>query len=222
MAAQRSKGEPGTLVLVPTELERARLLELGGLERLEPCGFGPIAAAARTSQLLAREDPRRVLLVGIAGSLDPVSMGLGSAHSFATVFLEGVGAGEGELLRPASALGFPHWPGTPDTTLEPIGEELPLAAPVAGCPALLTVCAASTSPAQARERRARFPGALAEDMEGFGVALACALFRKPLAIVRGLSNPAGERDPARWRIADALRAAHELALELLARADWGR
>jgi nucleoside phosphorylase len=48
-------------------------------------------------------------------------------------------------------------------------------------------------------------------MEGFAVALACALFRVPLGIVRGLSNVVGDRDPARWRIPAALAAARELA-----------
>jgi futalosine hydrolase len=58
-------------------------------------------------------------------------------------------------------------------------------------------------------------------MEGFGVALACALARVPLAIVRGISNAAGERDTKRWRIREALAAARETALELLRRPDWG-
>ena len=61
----------------------------------------------------------------------------------------------------------------------------------------------------------RFPGAAAEDMEGFGVALACALHGVPLSIVRGISNAAGQRAPAHWRISPALAAARTLLLELL-------
>jgi nucleoside phosphorylase len=57
-------------------------------------------------------------------------------------------------------------------------------------------------------------------MEGFGVALACALERVPLAIVRGISNLVGDREPARWRIPAALAAARRLGLECLADEAW--
>jgi len=48
---------------------------------------------------------------------------------------------------------------------------------------------------------------IAEDMEGFGVALACRLHCIPLATVRGLSNVAGDRRHAGWEVERALRAA---------------
>ena len=83
---------------------------------------------------------------------------------------------------------------------------------------LLTTCAASDSAAHAASRRARFPDALAEDMEGFAVALACRLAGVPLSIVRGMSNVAGERDPERWRIPAALAAARTRALSWLQQA----
>ena len=57
---------------------------------------------------------------------------------------------------------------------------------------------------------------MAEDMEGFGVALACRLGGVPLGIVRGISNDAGDRDKSRWQIPAALTAAAELALRILA------
>lgn len=56
-------------------------------------------------------------------------------------------------------------------------------------------------------------------MEGFGVALACALHGVPLSIVRGFSNAVGERDPSRWKIPLALGAARALALALCERED---
>jgi futalosine hydrolase len=83
---------------------------------------------------------------------------------------------------------------------------------------LLTVCAASGSAADVAERRRLFPAAVAEDMEGFGVALACRLHGVPCAIIRGISNVAGDRDKARWATAEALAAAAALAHEFLAEA----
>src|SRR6185436_12799914 len=110
---------------------------------------------------LARGRPARVLLVGIAGSYDPARAPLGSATSFGTVGLDGVGVGAGTEFVPASRVGFAQWPGPPA-----IEERLTLAG--GGTGALLTVCAASAVPSEAAARRARWPEALAEDMEGFG------------------------------------------------------
>lgn len=216
-----SLGSP-QLLLVPTEREAARLADLGGFGRglaiQALCGFGPVAAAARSAQLLGRLRPARVLLVGIAGSFDPRAHPVAEATVFTRCALEGVGAGEGEGFRDPPALGFAQWPGGDDEA--PVGCELPLAAPP-GVPEalLLTTCAASGSPEHAARRRERWPAARAEDMEAFGVALACALFGVPLCVVRGLSNEVGDRDSARWRIPAALAAARRRALDVLAR-DW--
>lgn len=206
-------------MLVPTDLERRRLADLGGLGRglaLEHTGgFGAVAAAARSMQLLAALRPARVLLLGIAGSFDPERHPIGSALEFGAVAIDGIGAGEGPRTRGPSALGFPQWPGSGDGRLRAIEERLPLAAP-ADAPLLLTTCAASDGPEHAALRRSRFPTAAAEDMEGFAVALACALAGVPLRIVRGISNEVGLRDPRAWRIPAALGAARELALTILA------
>lgn len=210
-------GSP-TLVLVPTELERRRLLDGGGLGTglalNALCGFGPIAAAARTAELIARLRPRRVLLVGIAGTYDPDRIPVGAAIEFGAVAVEGIGVGEGATAQGPPALGFPQWPGREETGTPSIDDRLPLAA--SGDALLLTTCSASDSPEHVLRRRERFPDALAEDMEGFGVALACALAGTPLDIVRGISNVAGDRDPASWRIPAALLAARELVLQRLA------
>jgi futalosine hydrolase len=119
--------------------------------------------------------------------------------------------GAGASFLPPSRLGFPLLDGA-----QPIDETLPLAR--SGQGELLTVCGASAAPDEARARRARYPEAAAEDMEGFGVALACRLFDVPLTVVRGISNVAGERERGNWRVGAALAAARELALEWLARA----
>lgn len=206
------------LLLVPTALELERLRDQGGYDpasaRVEVCGFGPVAAAARTATLLERHQPQRVLLVGIAGTFDEDRLPVGSATAFGEVALEGVGVGEGARFIAPPALGFPQWPGSIDTTPHPIADRLPLEGPG---PLLLSTCAASDSPTHAAERKERFPDALAEDMEGFAVALACALARVPLSIVRGASNVVGDREASAWRIPSALAAAHELSLEWMAK-----
>jgi len=212
-----------TLVLIPTELELRRFEDQGGLPAglgaIELCGFGPIAAAARTAQILASRKPARVLLIGIAGSYDIEKHPVGTALEFSVVSVDGIGAGEGETAKAPPALGFPQWPGSPCTTPHPILDEITLATDQG--PELLTTCAASDSPEHAALRRKRHPRAAAEDMEGFAVAMACALADIPLRIVRGISNEVGDREPANWRIPLALGAARELATELLqSDSDW--
>ena len=59
-----------------------------------------------------------------------------------------------------------------------------------------------------------FPDAVAEDMEAFGVAMACQMHGVPLEVVRGISNEVGDRDHSQWQIDKALRAAAELVIRL--------
>jgi len=213
-----------TLVLVPTDLER-RLLEpvlaegMRSGDRLDLCGFGPVAAAARTARLVATHAPARVLLVGIAGRLGE-RLALGDAYRFCRVACHGVGAGTGEAFLPAGSLGWSHWAGDARGDGTAIGDELecgtraaPQVTPPAGL--LLSACAASASAADVQLRAAIFPDAVAEDMEGFAVAVACRLAGVPLDIVRGISNDAGDRDKARWLVPTALKAAADVATRLL-------
>ena len=218
------------LILVPTADEQAIIAEELGpallrSHRLELVGFGPIAAAARTAGLLAAGPPTTVLLVGIAGSFDD-RLKLGGACWFQRVACHGVGVGTGGELLPAGQLGWPHWPGDPAAGTAAVGDELPLVVPVtggqgyepAGAGLLLSACAASATAADAAVRREQFPAAVAEDMEGFAVALACRLAGVSCQIIRGISNRVGDRDKANWQVEPALRAAAELAREQLVEA----
>jgi futalosine hydrolase len=223
---------PRHLILVPTEMERRRLDPILASAPTRDCsvalcGFGPVAAAARTAQLLAEHAPERVLLVGIAGRLDD-HLAVGSAYAFERVACYGVGAGSGGEFVSAGAMGWQQWPGDADGTSphggDPIGDEIggltscEVGSDDGGGQAdlLLTVCAAAASAEDVRLRKQTFPAAVAEDMEGFAVAFACRLRGVPVGIIRGISNTAGDRDPSRWQVAAALEAAGRLALQSLA------
>ncbi|MBL6722124.1 MAG: futalosine hydrolase [Planctomycetes bacterium] len=207
------------LILVPTAGERARLEALGGLGGLPIalCGFGPVAAAARSAQLLGAQPTDRVLLLGIAGTSAPDVLPIGGAAAFAAVALDGLGAGEGPGRLSATDLGFPQWEDAQGPVQGHLSLEQPLGPPHEQA-LLLTVCAASADAEQAAERTGRF-GALAEDMEAFGVALGCRLQGASLAVVRGASNRTGDRETRGWRIDDALAAARRTALAVLEA--WG-
>ena len=207
------------LLLVPTRMELARLaLPPAILNRAEICGFGPVAAAARTAQLLARDCADLVLLAGIAGAYyDERIVPVGSALWCEEVTLDGVGAGEGNAFLSVDQLGFPvvldeegasigvtlsartfH-----STDLKGNGNVSRIGA--------LTVCAASGDAAHAKRRRELHPRAAIEEMEGYGAALSARLFGSDFAMVRGISNVAGDRHVGAWRIDEALEAVrHEI------------
>lgn len=212
-----------TLVLVPTALELARLEDLGGMGTgvsVKLCGFGAIAAASSSARILAQQAPLRVILVGIAGAFDLERDPLGSALEFGSVALHGVGVGEGRGHLPPPTLGFPQWPASDHPPRTAVFDTLELER--AGGPLLLTTTAASADAAMAAERLSRFREARAEDMEGFGVALSCAIAGARLTIVRGISNQVGDRRAERWAIPRALAAARALALDVIERDRGGR
>ena len=191
------------------------------------CGFGLAAAGAGAAFTLgnhprttaaARPQTAPVILVGIAGTYDPLRAPVGSALLATDVRCVGIGRGTGAAHRSAAALGWPQ--GLPLAGLPPVGDRLPLSAPdLLGEPVprggLLSVTAAAATPAEATERAARFPGAIAEEMEAFAVGLAARLYRMRFTVIRGLSNVAGETDHATWRTAEALAAAKKLLIRVV-------
>ena len=210
---QSSPGAP-VLLLVPTRAELDILVEqrclAGSGAVAQLAGFGPVAAAASAATWLERLRPRRVILVGLCGTMDPARLPVGSATSFATVRLDGVGAGRGPTALGPREMGLAMWD-TPE-----VHDELELTPARASDDAsLLTVCSASGDTSHAQERRERHPGAIAEEMEGFSVALSCRLAGVPLTIIRGAGNVCGDRDRSGWRFDEALGAAGALLRETL-------
>ena len=204
------------MILIPTRFEQeilTPLLKDAGLADVpvELCGFGPIAAAARTSQIVALCKPSALTLIGIAGSYSDQRT-IGTAAVFQSVACYGIGVGTGSEFQSAARMGWLQWAESDPQLSDQI--TLNPSAATDG-DQLLTVCAAATSADDVAMRRAAFPDAVAEDMEGFGVAMACALANIPLRIVRGISNKAGDRDKSRWKIPEALCAAANLTKQLL-------
>lgn len=207
-----------TLLLIPTAAERRNLshhYDTGKINaRIELCGFGPVAAAARTAFLIDRLKPRRIVLAGIAGTYDASVLDVGQAAAFNTVALYGVGVGTGPEFQWASEIGFDQWPGESED--EKIREHIDLVAPTGPrLRLLLSCCAASSRAVDVEDRLTCSPGTLAEDMEGFGVAMACKMAGVPVAIVRGISNRAGDRNTKEWKIEEALRATWPLTLRVI-------
>ena len=197
---------PDWLLVTPTEMERNVLTHQAAFQELnlplEVCGFGPISCAAAISKRIVDAAPSRVLLIGIAGgySADIV----GKAFEFGQVSIDGIGCGHGMKFQTAGEMGWQQW----QSGNELIGDEIQLSR--SNQNRLLTVCAASADQKHAELRSVKY-NAIAEDMEGFGAAMACKLANIPLTIVRGISNVAGDRNHDRWQTTEALARAAELA-----------
>jgi len=128
-----------TLILCPTQREADAALPtpLAANESFALCGVGPVGAAATCAALLAQQAPARVVLIGIAGTYAPKEVRIGSAYTFSSVRIDGVGVGEGQDRLSLEALDFDH---AHDLSGRPVGHALSLD-PLAGSSAgeLLTV-----------------------------------------------------------------------------------
>ncbi len=217
MSVPRTPRSRRLLVMIPTPREAELLLGAtaiglagprlatiaGRSVRVALTGIGLAAAGATSGRWLAKLAPDAALLVGIAGTLDGEAFPIGTALEANGVSCDGIGAGEGERFV---TLAEPPLPSAlvGEAALTPIALAPRLSGVASG--EVMSVAAASTSRSMAEARHQRHPRALAEEMEGYAVALAARVAGVPLTILRGASNEAGDRDHASWRIAEALAA----------------
>ena len=201
------------LVVTAVEAEREAVLRGLPAEILDDSvevlagGVGPAAAAAATARALARAEAAgtpydAVVSAGIAGGfLDRVAVG-GTVIGTRSVGAD-LGAESAEGFLTLADLGF----GASTVECDPdLSRALARALPAAVAGDMLTVSTVTGTADGAAELRRRWPDAVAEGMEGFGVATAAAQAGVRFAELRTVSNPVGPRDRAAWRIGDALAA----------------
>jgi futalosine hydrolase len=198
----------------PSPAEQVRLPGVGltrtagGWDLLD-AGVGPAPAAASvsaalTAARLAGTPYDLVVSAGIGGGFQPEAP-VGSLVVADRITVADLGAETAEGFVPVTELGF----GT--VTHHPPRFLVRIASEATGAPAgtVLTVSTVTGTAARAAELRARHPRALAEGMEGFGVAEAAVAHGTAVLEIRAVSNPVGPRDRAAWRIGDALAALTE-------------
>ncbi len=174
-------------------------------------GVGPAAAAAGAAAALAREPYDLVLCAGIGGGFAPLPVGAIAVAS--EIVFADLGAQTADGFASAAQLGF----GTDRYAVAPR-----LAVELADCTGgqlgtVLTVATVTGTAARAAELAERFPDAVAEGMEGAGVAAAAAQYSVPAAELRAISNAVGPRDRASWRIPEALAALGSAVASVAAR-----
>ncbi|AKN71031.1 futalosine nucleosidase [Streptomyces sp. PBH53] len=172
-------------------------------------GVGPALAAAGTAgaltaAALAGRPYGLVVSAGIGGGFLPQAP-VGSLVVADAITAADLGAETADGFLPVTELGFGTVTRRPPDSLVRVASE----ATGARTGTVLTVSTVTGTAARAAALRARHPGALAEGMEGFGVAEAAAAHGVPVLEIRAVSNPVGPRDRAAWRIGDALAALTE-------------
>ncbi|MGC4877665.1 futalosine hydrolase [Micromonospora sp. DT43] len=205
----------GLLVVtaVPAEADAVRAGLTDASVTVAPIGVGPAVAGAATARLLALAEAagrpyRAVVSAGVAGGFTGrAAVGdtvLGTASIAADLGAESPDGfiAVDELGMPPALLGggsiMPADPG--------LLAALRAALPAATTGPVLTVSTVTGTAASTDELRRRHPEAVAEAMEGYGVAVAAAQAGVPFAELRTISNPIGPRDRDAWRLREALTA----------------
>ncbi len=201
----------GGRVLVVTAVEAERdAIAAGWSGPAHAVGVGSAAAAAGTARLLAQGRYDAVICAGIgggfAGRVEPGGTALATVSIAADL-----GADAPDGFIPLSTLGFGDERAPVDPALlEALREALPHAV---GGP-VLTVNTVTGTVTGTESLLGRHPDAVAEAMEGYGVALAAAGAGTRFAEIRTIANAVGPRDRAAWRIPAALAALTEAARAL--------
>jgi futalosine hydrolase len=162
-------------------------------------GAGPAAAAAGTARLLATGTYGGVLSAGIAGGFTGRA-GLGDLVIGTRSIAADLGAETPDGFLPIEELGFGSSAFDADPALVQAWRE---AIPAAVTGAILTLATVTGTATTAATLEARYPDAVAEAMEGFGVATAAAAAGVPFAELRAISNVIGPRDRSAWRLGEA-------------------
>ncbi|MEU7585731.1 futalosine hydrolase [Micromonospora sp. NPDC049230] len=205
----------GLLVVtaVPAEADAVRAGLTDPTVTVAPIGVGPAVAGAATARLLALAEAagrpyRAVVSAGVAGGFTGRAEVGDTVLGTASIAAD-LGAESPDGFIPVDELGMP-------LVLLGVGGVVPadpvlLAALRAALPAatvgpVLTVSTVTGTAASTGELRGRHPEAVAEAMEGYGVAVAAAQAGVPFAELRTISNPIGPRDRDAWRLREALTA----------------
>jgi len=170
-------------------------------------GVGPITAAARTARILARKDYDLVVSAGIAGGFKGMAE-IGSVVVANKIVSADLGAEGPEGFLNLDQLGFGSSTTIPCDVeqISKLSQSLKAAGLLVQTGPIVTVSTVTGSDTTAKEMADRVSGAVAEAMEGYGVAIAAKEYRLPVIELRAISNLVGPRDRSSWRMNDALAA----------------
>lgn len=188
------------LIVVAVEAELAAIRAAAPEAHVLVGGVGPAAAAAATAAALTTGRVELVISAGIAGGFAPTPIG-SIAVASASVFADlGIETESGYEAISATGFGVERYEVAPRLAVE-------LSDVTGGhMGTVLTVATVTGTAATAAELQRRHPDAIAEAMEGAGVAAAAANHDVAFAEIRAISNAVGPRRRDEWDIPRALDA----------------
>jgi len=169
-------------------------------------GVGPAAAAASTATALATEEYELVVNVGIAGGFANRA-DVGWLVVADEIIAADLGVETPEGFQSVDKLGFGTTRIQVDSSLvSRVATALNAAGLSVTTGPVLSVSTVTGSQARAEQLESQIPGASAEAMEGYGVAIAAQQRGIPILEIRAISNRVGPRNRAEWRIEEALES----------------
>jgi futalosine hydrolase len=205
--SRQQETERRVLVMTAVSAERDAVLRgMGCDSRFDVlvAGVGPVAAAVSTATALATAKYDLIVSAGLGGGFADRAE-VGSLVVADEIVAADLGAQTSEGFRSLDELGLGSTRVRVD--LERVNQ-VAMALHAAGLAVItgpvLTLSTVTGTATAATELMVRVPRAVAEAMEGFGVAAAAHQHGLPILEIRAISNTVGPRNRAAWRIDDGL------------------
>lgn len=196
-------------VLIVTAVEAEREAILRGLQNTAnidciAAGVGSAAAAASVAKALSERTVDFVISAGIGGGFHG-QVGVGGLAVADTIIAADLGSESEEqfLSVEDTGIGFCKY-NVNEELKNRLVRSLRSVRPSFAVGPMITVNTTTGTAETADKLVERFPGVIAEGMEGFGVACAAKLYNIPCIEIRAISNDVGPRDRENWRIKEAL------------------
>lgn len=181
-------------------------------------GVGPVAAAVGTATALARRpETTLVISAGIAGGFAG-RVAVGEIAVADRITFADLGARVDAGFLTLNEMGL-HQDSSYRVADSRVHQRLAESALPVVHGEILTLACMTGVDDDAAQLASRHPHAIAEAMEGFGVAAAAHNAAVPFAEVRAVSNPIGKRNPSTWNMQGAFDALAQ-AFAVLMKEPW--
>ena len=153
-------------------------------------GVGPVSAAFALTRVLAEDPARAIIVCGVGGAYPGSGLEPGDVACASLEIYGDLGAETAEGFLDMDALGFPI--GALPLQLFPVATRVPF-----------VTCATCTGTDARAAEMVRRTGGKVESMEGAALVQVARAMGVPAGEIRGISNIAGRRDRASWRLDEA-------------------
>lgn len=214
------KDKVNNRILVVTSVEAERDAVARGIDHhpdidILISGVGIAAAATCAATALTSSSYGLVISAGIAGGF-PGRAEIGSLVLADQIIAADLGAESPDGFLSMEQLGFGSNNIAVDLqVLKKLNTALQRANLTAQIGTIISVSTVTGTESTLKQLSTRIPNALAEAMEGYGVAMAAKYHRVPVLELRAISNLVGPRDRSQWRIEDALHTLEKACSALL-------